>query len=280
MIVLSQIETNEVKKMANKRFRITPQGYMVLAAIVIFIIALVLLLVKFACDCSGSGGTAEATATPSASPTATPSADPYAYTTASPDAGTLTTPSGSDTVASPDASSSAAATGSASATNATATSTPSNILTEPTSSMKSNAQDGSVKSDNTNIRKGPGTGYDKVGSYAAGTALKIYTTQDGWYFVQIVSESKYGYVRKDLVKLVGEDQPSDTVKGTVTATTIAFRKSASTDSAAIGQYSKGQIVYIYYKEGDFYYVMVAGSGAKGYMFAEYVKASGTVPDKP
>ena len=77
----------------------------------------------------------------------------------------------------------------------------------------------------------------------------------------------------------GNDQPEGTIKGTITSSNLALREGPSVTSNALGQYYTGKLVYIYYQEGDYYYVMVAGTELKGYMSSLFIKAESAVPPK-
>lgn len=60
---------------------------------------------------------------------------------------------------------------------------------------------------------------------------------------------------------------------------LALREGPAVTYKSIGQYSIGKVVYIYYQEGDYYYVQVAGTELKGYMPAQFIKAEGEVSVK-
>lgn len=157
--------------------------------------------------------------------------------------------------------------------------------------MVKEAGAGELSGNDVNLRQGPSTKTPIViQNMKRGTELTLYTTDGDFYFVKVNSAKKYGYVAKKFVKVtkaIGagdtkedlSDQPEDTVLGTITASKLAIREKPSTDAKAIGEYYKDKKVYIYYKEGDFYYVKVAGTKTKGYMAAKFIKASGEVKSK-
>ena len=100
---------------------------------------------------------------------------------------------------------------------------------------------------------------------------------------------KYGYIDKRFIKLLsalgetstGSDQPEGTVRGTITSSNLALREGPGVTNKSLGQYYEGKLVYIYYQEGDYYYVLVAGTDdVKGYMSAQFIKAEEEVPIKP
>ena len=271
--------------MAKKKFKPTPAGILFLSAIAVLIIALITVVIVLISNCNKSGGksnkpdvsasaTAVVSTTPTTKPTASPTVEPSLnpINTLNPDDTPDPNTSSGPVINTPPAGTSANPSASASALP---------YYTEPTSSMKKNAKDGYVNGDKVNMRKGPGTKYDKVKSdIAKGTALTLYVEQDGWWFVKC--DGKFGYIKKDYVasgKYSGT--ASGEVSGTVTGSKVALRKDASTSSQCINEYAKGEAVTIYYKskDGNWYYVKVKSDGKKGWMYASYVKANGKVGTK-
>ena len=155
----------------------------------------------------------------------------------------------------------------------------------PTSKEKKNAKNGVVTGDNVNLRSGPGTEYEKIKKYSKGDTCQIYAKDGKFYFVKMDKDNKVGFIStsycQESTSTATEvvSAPNGTVLGKVTASKVALRSAASKTSTAITQLSRDDQVYIYHKTGEFYYVEVAASGKKGYCYASYVKASGTVPTK-
>lgn len=274
--------------MAKKKIKPTPAGILFLAAIAVLVIALITVAIVLISNCNKSGNkgnkpnvspsaSVEASAVPTLKPTDIPTADP-SLNPINPNE----TP---DPNATPDPNSSA---GPVINTPPSDTANPSatalGYYTEPTSSMKKKAQDGYVSHDKVNMRKGPGTKYDKVKSeITKGTKLTLYVEQDGWWFVKC--DGKYGYIKKDYVSKGTYSGTKDgEVSGTVNVSAsskIALRKEADKNSQCIKEYDRGEAVTIYYKskDGKWYYVKVNSDGKKGWMYAEYVKANGKVGTK-
>ena len=287
--------------MARKRYKITPQGYITIGAAVILLIALIILLSVTNCfgACSGKEGAVDL---PSPTATATPTAEPASTPLPSSTSGGLLP------IITPNVSGAAGASPDVSGTLDTGTATPASVtpspsptaeglkedpkaLKKPTNAMVKEAGAGELSGNDVNLRQGPSTKTPIViQNMKRGTELTLYTTDGDFYFVKVNSAKKYGYVAKKFVKVtkaIGagdtkedlSDQPEDTVLGTITASKLAIREKPSTDAKAIGEYYKDKKVYIYYKEGDFYYVKVAGTKTKGYMEAKFIKASGEVKSK-
>lgn len=275
--------------MAKKKIKPTPAGILFLSAIAVLIIALITVVIVLISNCNKSENNpkrptptatavVEASATPTSLPTDVPTADP-SLNPINPD---NTTDPG--ITPDPNSTSGPIINTPPAVETPEPTSTTGGYYTTPTSQMKKNAKDGYVKNDKVNMRKGPGTNYDKVKSnIAKGTKLTLYIEQDGWWFVKC--DSKYGYIKKDYVAQ-GTSPSSATgeVTGTVNVNAgskIALRKSADKDSQCIKEYTRGEALTIYYKsdDGKWYYVKVNSDGKKGWMYASYVKANGKVGTK-
>jgi SpoIID/LytB domain protein len=99
---------------------------------------------------------------------------------------------------------------------ATPAPTPTGPYTEPTEEMIKKAKKGVLVSSGVNMRKGPGTGYDKVATgLKSGTELTVYLLDNGWYFLKVNSTKKYGYISKEFVELYDDDAtPKPTKKPT------------------------------------------------------------------
>ncbi len=272
--------------MAKKKFKPTPAGILFLSAIAVLVIALVTVVIVLISNCNKSKNKVKPDVSPSASAvvSTTPTIKPTDVPTVDPSLNPINTLNPDDTP-DPNTSSGPVINTPPAGTSAdpSASATALGYYTEPTSSMKKNAKDGYVNGDKVNMRKGPGTKYDKVKSdIAKGTALTMYVEQDGWWFVKC--DGKYGYIKKDYVKQGKYADTSGEVSGTVNVSsgkTIALRKDASKSSQCIKEYNRGEAVTIYYKSKDglWYYVKVKSDGKKGWMYAEYVKANGKVGTK-
>lgn len=153
----------------------------------------------------------------------------------------------------------------------------------PTSKEKKNAKAGVVTGDGVNLRSGPGTEYKKLGSYKLGSELQVYASDGSFYFVRMTKDGKTGFMSKKFVstdvttETTDSDAPKGSVSGKVKVSKVALRQAADTDSVAITELKKDDVVYVYSKSGKFYYVQVAKSGKKGYAFAEYISLDSKLP---
>ena len=262
-----------------KKLIITREGYLVLAAIGVLLLAIIIIaVVTKGFGACAKEQEAESSPTPAASeyypaPTGTPKATPEEE--------------GYSNMETPPAETPGSTAGSTPAPTVPLTDDP-NALTEPTAEMIAGAVEGKLTKSGVNMRQGPSTDTTLIATgLKSGTKLTVYAEDGEFYFVLVNETKKYGYISKKFVKLLsalgvaaaGKDQPEGTVRGTISGSTLALREGTAITSKAIEQYHEGQLVYIYYQEGDYYYVMIAGTELKGYLFAQLVKAEGTVPPK-
>ena len=249
-----------------KKLRITPRGYLFILGIVLVVVACIILIA--ANSCAKNKGSSELT------PTAIPTASPEAVQTAVPatQEPVITTPD-------PAASTPAPVTETVTPATSAPAETPLPALgTQPTSKQKDSATSGIITANDVNLRGGPSTKYVSLGKYSKDTEVIVYETKDGFCFVKVVKDGKIGYISKDYVKAVeAGDAPADAVTGKVSASSVALREGPAKDSKAVGELSEGAVVYVYFKTGDFYYIEVASSGVKCYAYAQYIKASASVP---
>lgn len=257
-------------------------------SVLLVIIIAILLIAIFSCSSDSKEGASETAAPPltlipeqnaeTASPALADTQDPY-----DPDAEDVeNTPDGNI----PSITNTPTPT---TAAGSTAASLPSSVMTTPSADMINSAVGASLSKADVNLRQGPGTEYSilKEG-LKKDTKLTVYKEVSGWYFLKVNALNIYGYIRKDMVKLdaaIGTgataepNAPEGTVKGTLNSTVVLRSAPDQEDTSKIKQFEKGTLVYIEYKEGDFYYLQVASTGDKGYMKADLIKASGTVPAK-
>ena len=261
-----------------KKLVITKEGYIFLAAVGILLLALIIIafVTKGFGACSKEKETVSAG--PSASvyypaPTATPAPTPE-----EPEYTELETPA--PETPDPNATESPAPT-------VVLTDDP-EALTEPTEEMIAGAAEGKLIKSGVNMRQGPSTNTTKVATgLKSGTKVTVYAEDGDFYFLLVNETKKFGYIDKRFVKLLstlgetstGQDQPDGTVKGTISSSTLALREGPGVTSKSLGQYYQGKLVYIFYQEGDYYYVQVAGTDMKGYMSAQFINATGEIPPK-
>lgn len=253
--------------------RITPLGYVVLGLIVAVMLVGVYFIIW---SLSGQGQKHENLSSASVSITPTPSLPPVEplvpASTATPTIAPTEVPTQAPETPSP---------------TPKLDDTPPPQVRTPSPSQVQVALDGKTTS-KLRLRQGPGESYPILGTYSAGTKLKVYARENDFYFVMVVKENVYGYMSAEYVEksglLEGESAdaignlPSGAVAGTVSASVVALRNVPSTvDNKAFGQLERGVAVYVYFEVDGFYYLEVAASGTKGYAKAEFITVTDAVP---
>lgn len=162
-------------------------------------------------------------------------------------------------------------------------------VTMPTETQIAQAVDGRLNASGVVLRQGPSSSAQILETYASGALLKIYASEGEYYFCQVVDAQEYGYIAaKFVVKfglLPGETgtpvpaAPDGAFLGIVTAEKgVSLRSVPSTSgNSPIGECVCGELVNVYFKTGDFYYIQVPGSGLYAYAYAQFIVAGGKVP---
>lgn len=120
---------------------------------------------------------------------------------------------------------------------------------------------GVITGSDVRMRKGAGTSYAVVGTYAKGTKMTITGSKQGWYKVSY--NGKTGYVSADYMRLSPKTAYSSTKTGTVKGSSVRLRMGPSTSFTTVTTVSSGTKVKISGIYGDWYEVTV--SGKYGYM---------------
>ncbi|HHU62768.1 MAG TPA: SH3 domain-containing protein [Clostridiales bacterium] len=133
---------------------------------------------------------------------------------------------------------------------------------------------GIVTASALNVRSGAGTKNSRIGVIQKNTKVEILGTSGEWY--KIKAGSLTGYVHGDYIKITsGGSTPSDPTPpagktyGTVTASALNVRKSASTSAAKVGLLPKGKQVEILGSSGKWY--KIKSGSITGYVHSDYIK---------
>ena len=100
---------------------------------------------------------------------------------------------------------------------------------------------GMVTATELNIRKGPGTDYDRVGAYVFNTRVAIYARNGKW------GQTKDGWISMDYVYVDGTVGNMKSEKGTLTGDYVNIRSGPGTQYEAIRTTRKGDRVTILHK---------------------------------
>ncbi|MDD3244101.1 MAG: SH3 domain-containing protein, partial [Eubacteriales bacterium] len=125
---------------------------------------------------------------------------------------------------------------------------------------------------NLNVRKGPGTGYARLGTLSKGKTVTVTGTSGDWYRITYGNTSE-AYISKSYCKTVsastggGTTEPSgSTMKATAN---VNVRKGPGVGYARLGTLSKGKSVSVTGSSGSWY--QVSYNGATGYISKSYLR---------
>jgi len=133
------------------------------------------------------------------------------------------------------------------------------------------ADSGVIKGSVVNIRSGPGTNYEIVGTVYEGTEVTISQQQGDWYKITLGNTT--GWVSSSLINA------QITSKVTVTGTTVNLRSGPGTSYDIVGQVSQGDTLTLLAAEGDWYKVQTA-SGSVCYIAASLASKTGSGTTAP
>ena len=125
-----------------------------------------------------------------------------------------------------------------------------------------------VKDGPLNVRSGPGTSYERVGSLKKGTEVTILSTQDDWY--EISAGSVTGYVSAQYISLDGTVTQDNTVTqdGLVIAGPLNVRSGPGTGYSRVGSLSLGATISVLGSSNGWY--QISTGSLTGYVHGDYV----------
>ncbi|MEG2985674.1 MAG: SH3 domain-containing protein [Peptostreptococcaceae bacterium] len=116
-----------------------------------------------------------------------------------------------------------------------------------------------VKAEKLNVRTGPSTDNDKIGSLDRGMVVEILESNNGWNKVKL-SNGEEGWVSADYTAKE---------KGTVTATSLNVRNGSSIENEKIGSLNNGKVIEILEEENNWYKVQLDNEKT-GWVSGDYV----------
>lgn len=172
-----------------------------------------------------------------------------------------------------------------------------NTNTTSTYKTQTSTKTGTVTVYALNIRKGPSTSYERIGSLTEGQKVTVTSTaSNGWYKIKTAS-GKVGYVSPDYLRVSSTDSTNDdnqsSHKGTyvvktyskisrvgkVSVSSLNLRTGPSTSYSKKGSLQKGNVVGILKQYSNGWYQVKLKSGTKGYVDGTYLRiTSGTSSD--
>ena len=116
-----------------------------------------------------------------------------------------------------------------------------------------------VEAEALNVRYGPGTKYGVCGEVEKGDKEAYYQKEGNWV------RTDKGWISTKYAKADGKAVTYETGKGTITASSLKIRESASINAKQVGSYEKGDTVEILEVKGEW------GKTDKGWINLKYVK---------
>ena len=161
-----------------------------------------------------------------------------------------------------------------------------------TGGSTSNGEERSAKTtEYVNFRSGPGTNYSSKGVISLGTTVTVTDTSNAqWYAVRL-SNGSTGYIFAEYISFTGSNTPSATAAPTQapsngseqTAKTteyVNFRSGPGTNYSSKGVIASGTTVTVTDRSNSQWYAVRLANGSTGYIFAQYLKVTGTSSATP
>ena len=163
-------------------------------------------------------------------------------------------------------------------------------LNSSSSATATPAPSGSEQSAKTteyvNFRSGPGTNYSSKGVIALGTTVTVTDTSNSeWYAVRL-SNGSTGYIFAQYLKLNSSSSatatpaPSGSEQSAKTTEYVNFRSGPGTNYSSKGVIASGTTVTVTDTSNSEWYAVRLANGSTGYIFAQYLKVTGTSSATP
>ncbi len=140
--------------------------------------------------------------------------------------------------------------------------TPKSTGTSSGSTSSSMSYAATITASDVRMRKGAGTGYSIVATYAKGTKITVTGSQKGWY--KVSCSGKTGYVSSDYVRITPKSTYSTAKTGTVSGNGVIMRMGPSTSFTVAATFSSGTKAKVTGIYGNWYEVNI--NGKYGYMY--------------
>ena len=141
-----------------------------------------------------------------------------------------------------------------------------------------------------NFRSGPGTNYSSKGVIALGTTVTVTDRSNSeWYAVRL-SNGSTGYIFAQYLKLNSSSSatatpaptqaPSGSEQSAKTTEYVNFRSGPGTNYSSKGVIASGTTVTVTDRSNSQWYAVRLANGSTGYIFAQYLKVTGTSSATP
>ena len=160
----------------------------------------------------------------------------------------------------------------------------------PTQAPSNGSEQTAKTTEYVNFRSGPGTNYSSKGVIALGTTVTVTDTNNSeWYAVRL-SNGSTGYIFAQYLKLNGSSSatatpaptqaPSGSEQSAKTTEYVNFRSGPGTNYSSKGVIASGTTVTVTDTSNSQWYAVRLANGSTGYIFAQYLKVTGTSSATP
>lgn len=147
-------------------------------------------------------------------------------------------------------------------------------------SQNSTGSTGSITANGLRVRKGPGTGFQVIGSLNSGQAVEVVNTNANW--AEVRTPELQGWVSKDFIKFSASKNTSSSpsnkkakTKATVTADSLNVRENPSTTARTVGSLKRGVIVDILSQSNG--WAEITYSGKNAWVSSQFLNVNGNTP---
>ena len=160
----------------------------------------------------------------------------------------------------------------------------------PTQAPSNGSEQSAKTTEYVNFRSGPGTNYSSKGVIALGTTVTVTDTSNSeWYAVRL-SNGSTGYIFAQYLKLNSSSSatatpaptqaPSGSEQTAKTTEYVNFRSGPGTNYSSKGVIASGTTVTVTDTSNSEWYAVRLSNGSTGYIFAQYLKVTGTSSATP
>ena len=158
----------------------------------------------------------------------------------------------------------------------------------PTQAPSNGSEQSAKTTEYVNFRSGPGTNYSSKGVIALGTTVTVTDTSNSeWYAVRL-SNGSTGYIFAQYLKVTGTSSatpaptqtPSGSEQSAKTTEYVNFRSGPGTNYSSKGVIASGTTVTVTDRSNSQWYAVRLANGSTGYIFAQYLKVTGTSSATP
>ena len=160
----------------------------------------------------------------------------------------------------------------------------------PTQAPSNGSEQTAKTTEYVNFRSGPGTNYSSKGVIALGTTVTVTDTSNSeWYAVRL-SNGSTGYIFAQYLKLNSSSSatatpaptqaPSGSEQTAKTTEYVNFRSGPGTNYSSKGVIASSTTVTVTDRSNSQWYAVRLANGSTGYIFAQYLKVTGTSSATP